>query len=58
MAITGHRTSKEVTRYTRPARQKVLAGRAMDRVSAGQKANRSVPLPQRGRRGGTLLDPK
>jgi integrase len=28
MAITGHQTSKEVTRYTKAARQKVLAARA------------------------------
>ena len=31
MAVTGHRTSKEVTRYTRSARQKVLAASAMAR---------------------------
>lgn len=31
MAVTGHRTSKEVTRYTRGARQKVLAASAMAR---------------------------
>jgi integrase len=34
MSITGHRTSKEVTRYTRGARQKVLAARAMSRLDA------------------------
>ena len=28
MSITGHRTSQEVTRYTRAARQKVLAEQA------------------------------
>lgn len=33
MAITGHTTSKEVDRYTRAARQKVLAGRAMKKVA-------------------------
>jgi hypothetical protein len=31
MAVTGHTTSKEVTRYTRGARQKVLAAKAMAR---------------------------
>ncbi len=31
MAITGHTTSKEVVRYTRGARQKVLAAKAMAR---------------------------
>ena len=30
MAITGHRTSKEVARYTRAASQKKLAERAFD----------------------------
>lgn len=30
MSITGHQTSKEVTRYTKAARQKVLAARAFD----------------------------
>jgi integrase len=43
MAVTGHRTSKEVTRYTRAARQKLLAGRAMARLTADQMANKSVP---------------
>ena len=31
MAVTGHRTAKEVDRYTRAARQRVLAGAAMAR---------------------------
>lgn len=47
MAVTGHRTSKEVTRYTRAARQKILAERAMAKLSAGQKGNKSVPLKRR-----------
>jgi integrase len=47
MAVTGHRTSKEVTRYTRAARQKILAERAMAKLSAGQKGNKSVPLKGR-----------
>lgn len=33
MAITGHRTSKEITRYTRGARQRVLAENAMARFA-------------------------
>jgi integrase len=33
MAITGHTTSKEVTRYTKGADQRVLAERAMGRKS-------------------------
>jgi ABC-type Na+ transport system ATPase subunit NatA len=31
MAVTGHTTSKEVARYTRGTRQKVLAAKAMVR---------------------------
>jgi integrase len=34
-AITGHKTLKEVERYTRAAAQKALAGSAMDRVKGG-----------------------
>jgi len=33
-AVTGHRTSKEVSRYTRGARQSVLAERAMGKLAA------------------------
>lgn len=36
MAITGHTTSKEVVRYTRGARQKVLAAKAMARFDEGK----------------------
>jgi integrase len=43
MAVTGHRTSKEVTRYTQAARQKVLAERAMARLTAVGTENKSVP---------------
>lgn len=32
MAVTGHQTMKEVERYTKSARQKVLAGRAMAKL--------------------------
>jgi integrase len=58
MAVTGHRTSKEVTRYSRAARQKVLAGRAMARLTAGQTANKSVPLEGEFSGGGTKSDAK
>lgn len=34
MAITGHRTSKEIARYTRSADQTKRAERAMDKWSA------------------------
>ena len=37
MAVTGHTTSKEVVRYTRGARQKVLAARAMSRFDENEK---------------------
>jgi integrase len=40
MAITGHRASKEVTSYTRAARQKILAERSMARLAAGQTENK------------------
>ena len=46
-AVTGHRTSKEISRYTRAARQKILAERAMAKLSAGQTVNKSVPLKGR-----------
>jgi hypothetical protein len=45
--VTGHKTSKEIARYTRAARQKILAERAMAKLSADQKANKSVPLKGR-----------
>ena len=38
MAITGHQTSKEVSRYTRAARQEVLAERAMARITRDETA--------------------
>ena len=43
MAVTGHRTSKEVVRYTRAANQKLLAGRALARLTTGESENKSVP---------------
>jgi hypothetical protein len=39
-AVTGHATSKEISRYTRAARQKILTERAMAKLSAGQKGNK------------------
>lgn len=36
MSITGHRTSKEIARYTKSANQKVRAERAIDKMSAKQ----------------------
>jgi hypothetical protein len=57
-AVTGHKTSKEITRYTQAARQKILAERAMAKMSADQKANKSVPLKGRRPDGGTQNRPK
>src|SRR5262245_61609210 len=53
MAITGHQTSKEVARYTRAARQAILAEAAMARLSAGDLVNRSVPPDESVRKSGT-----
>lgn len=44
MAVTGHTTSKEVTRYTKSANQKKRADSAMKKVSAEQNATKNVPL--------------
>lgn len=37
MAVTGHRTAKEVTRYTQSARQKVMARSAMRKLARNAK---------------------
>jgi len=39
-AVTGRATSKEISRYTRAARQKILPERAMAKLSAGQNGNK------------------
>ena len=44
MSITGHRTSKEVTRYTRAASQKTRAESALRRLSSERTTTKSVPL--------------
>ena len=43
MAITGHTTSKEVLRYTKAARQKVLAAAAMSRLKPASEINVTFP---------------
>lgn len=43
-AITGHKTLKEVSRYTRAADQRKLAGSAAAMLSAELSGNKSVPL--------------
>ena len=44
MSITGHTTSKEVTRYTRAASQKTRAESALSRITQERKGDKSVPL--------------
>ncbi len=58
MAITGHRTSKEVVRYTQAARQKILAERAMAKLSAGQTVNKVSHSQVAKRAGGTKTGSK
>ena len=58
MAVTGHQTSKEVSRYTRSAQQKILAERAMSLVARDENANKSVPLDQVVRKSGTVSKAK
>lgn len=58
MAITGHRTSKEVTRYTRAASQKLRAVSATNALSAGGYENQNVPLFEDDAASGTISTPK
>lgn len=58
MAITGHRTSKEVTRYTRAASQKTRAESALRRITEEQNTDKSVPLLGSVATGGTKTNPK
>ena len=44
MALTGHRTSKEVDRYTRSASQKVHADSAMAKLATAHIENNIDPL--------------
>jgi integrase len=53
MAVTGHRTSKEIVRYTRGARQKIMASSAMAKMSEGHSQNKIVPLLEANTTGGT-----
>jgi hypothetical protein len=58
MAITGLRTSKEVVRYTRAARQRVLGESAMARLTGGDSVNEVVPPEGAASNNGTLLSRK
>ena len=58
MAITGHTTSKEVTRYTRAASQKIRAESALHRMTIEQNRDKSVPLSEPNVAGGTISTSK
>lgn len=58
MAITGHKTSKEVIRYTRAASQKIRARNAMKGFAYGEAEPKSVPLLHDDISGGTKMTPK
>ncbi len=58
MAITGHKTSKEVIRYTRAASQKLRARNAMKDFEYGEDVAESVPLSHAKPGGGTKPDDK
>lgn len=53
MAVTGHQTLKEVSRYTRAARQKVLAASGMAKLAGDENQNKSVPLSSHSGNSGT-----
>jgi len=44
VAITGHQTSKEVTRYTKGASQRTRAESALRKMAVEQKGDKSAPL--------------
>jgi hypothetical protein len=55
MAITGHQTSKEVTRYTKGASQKLRAASALARLTQPRDKAKSVPPLGTRPGGGTVL---
>jgi len=57
MAITGHTTSKEVTRYTRAASQKARAESALRRMTTEHTGDKTVPLSKVVASDGTKLPP-
>ena len=44
-AVTGHRTLKEVARYTRAADQELLAAQAVDKLTERNAIKNSQPAP-------------
>lgn len=57
-AITGHRTSKEVSRYTKAADQKRLGESAMAKLFKDENRNESVPLFEDVEQSGTFSTSK
>jgi integrase len=55
MAITGHQTSKEVTRYTKGASQRTRAESAFRKMAGDQNGDKSVPLFKGVPHGGTIV---
>lgn len=58
MAVTGHKTSKEVARYTRAARQKIMAAEAMKLLVAQTDEEQSVPPSEPVQKSGTISGSK
>jgi hypothetical protein len=58
MSITGHTTSKEVMRYTKAARQKVLAAAAMARLKPTSEIKVTFPPETCPQSGGKKTQPK
>jgi integrase len=58
MAITGHQTSKEVTRYTKGASQKLRAASALKKLTTSAPSQKNVPLLWRRINGGTVWPTK
>ena len=54
MAITGHRTSKQVSVYTRAANRTQLADAAISKILGEENRNRSVPLSEAVEQSGTV----
>jgi integrase len=58
MSITGHQTSKEVTRYTKGASQKLRAASALQKLTKAGASQKSVPLLAARTTSGTILPTK
>ncbi len=56
-AITGHANGKELARYTKAARRRLMAGNAMARMAASLQSNRPTKLAEDAK-SGTVLEGK